>query len=64
MPLYEYVCPECEKRFERLVRSVAAPTDVRCPSCGSVKAERVFSSFATPSSGRADSSSAACGPVG
>src|SRR4029453_15626180 len=33
MPIYEYVCGECEEKFERLVRSWGEP--VSCPACAS-----------------------------
>lgn len=45
MPIYEYVCPDCETRFEQLQ---AAPStsekrgQVHCPKCGGKKAIRVF----------------------
>ena len=33
MPLYEYACPGCGLRFERLER-VSEPSPRACPSCG------------------------------
>jgi putative FmdB family regulatory protein len=45
MPIYEYRCSECDKAFERLVRS---DTQVRCPACESAKVERVLSVTARP----------------
>ena len=32
MPIYEYVCMECESHFEELVRS--SDQAVMCPECG------------------------------
>jgi len=33
MPLYEYFCPDCQKRFE-LLRSVSqADSEAVCPTC-------------------------------
>jgi len=32
MPLFEYVCPSCDERFELLIRGSEKP---RCPDCGS-----------------------------
>jgi putative FmdB family regulatory protein len=45
MPVYEYVCRDCEKTFE-IVRpmSEAGTGDVKCPSCGSTRADRIWSS--------------------
>ncbi|MEI6779002.1 MAG: zinc ribbon domain-containing protein [Chloroflexales bacterium] len=65
MPLYEYQCPECHNRFDRLVRSSEAPPTIVCPTCGGEKSERILSLFAAgPRSGSSASSAPACGPVG
>jgi putative FmdB family regulatory protein len=44
MPIYEYVCGECEERFEKLVRAWGEV--VACPSCRSEDVEKQLSSFA------------------
>jgi putative FmdB family regulatory protein len=45
VPIYEYKCRDCDKGFE-VSRSMfdTASGDVKCPSCGSTHAERVYSS--------------------
>jgi putative FmdB family regulatory protein len=43
MPLYVYVCPRCQHRFEELVFGAE---EVRCPECRSADAERQLSTFA------------------
>ena len=43
MPIYEYVCMECESHFEELVRG---EEQVACPDCAATKVSRQFSSFA------------------
>ncbi len=43
MPIYEYVCMECESHFEELVRGDETP---RCPDCGAKKVSRQLSVFA------------------
>ncbi len=66
MPIYEYQCPTCKGRFEKLVRSSSASTDVACPTCGAPGARRLISAFASIGL-RADSggsSSASCAPSG
>ena len=40
MPIYEYICRNCEAQFETLVRGGDAPV---CGSCGSADLERIFS---------------------
>ena len=42
MPLYEYKCVKCGRRFER-IEKLSAPTTQKCPKCGK-KAERQLSS--------------------
>ncbi len=39
MPLYEYECPRCEHRFEK-IEKVTAPHRQKCPKCGAL-AERL-----------------------
>ena len=45
MPIYEYKCRDCEKGFE-VSRSMSevGSGEVKCPSCGSTDADRVYSS--------------------
>jgi putative FmdB family regulatory protein len=40
MPIYEYICRNCQAQFETLVRGGDAPV---CVSCGSADLERIFS---------------------
>ncbi|MBI3098543.1 MAG: zinc ribbon domain-containing protein [Planctomycetes bacterium] len=44
MPLYEYMCPSCEKPFEALV--AGDRSGVKCPVCGSGRVVKQFSAFA------------------
>ncbi len=48
MPIYEYYCPTCEKRFEELVRD-KKPAVIHCPECGTNDVNRLISLFATSS---------------
>jgi putative FmdB family regulatory protein len=41
VPTYEYKCPKCGTRFERL-QKITAPPGAPCPKCGA-KAERLIS---------------------
>ncbi len=43
MPIYEYVCMECESHFEELVRNDEEPD---CPDCTSENVRRQLSVFA------------------
>ena len=44
MPIYEYICDQCEHAFEKRVAS--SQTRVRCPECESARVTRQFSTFA------------------
>ena len=44
VPIYEYVCMECESHFEELVRN--ADQQVTCPDCSAEKVVKQFSVFA------------------
>ncbi len=60
MPIYEYICPECDCKFE-LLRSVSKSNEsASCPKCkGSAK--RVFSRFASFSKGNGGESTPVAG---
>jgi len=46
MPLYEYRCAQCGRRFEVLQRVGADHDGVACPQCGSVEVSKQLSTFA------------------
>jgi putative FmdB family regulatory protein len=39
MPMYDYTCGRCERRFEAIV-SASTMNDVRCPGCGAAEVHR------------------------
>lgn len=45
MPLFEYFCSACQKKFEQIVSSSDLDAG-RCPGCGSQKARKLISRFA------------------
>lgn len=45
MPIYEYICDECDTRFERIV--INKQQEISCPKCASKKASIQLSVFAT-----------------
>jgi putative FmdB family regulatory protein len=49
MPLYEYVCDDCKRGFEKLVRTWSE--SVTCPECDSTAVEKQLSSFAVQGGG-------------
>ena len=49
MPIYEYVCNDCQSRYEKLVMSNGSA--IACPKCGSKKHTLQFSTFSTAGNG-------------
>src|SRR4029453_18976535 len=47
MPIYEFRCGECRKKFEKIVLLGNVPKSAECPKCGKKGAERLESRFAT-----------------
>ena len=45
MPIFEYVCNDCNKKFEVLVKSSKA-NNIKCVSCNSESVKKKLSSFA------------------
>jgi putative FmdB family regulatory protein len=49
MPIYEYLCRRCDRRFEKLVRRWGEA--VTCPSCLGAAVDKQISTFAVASAG-------------
>lgn len=63
MPLYEYRCEECEHRFEILQRLGDGAEGLTCPSCGTERLAKMFSTFAASATQTSTAApSAGCGP--
>jgi putative FmdB family regulatory protein len=64
MPIFEYVCQDCGKDFERIVPRHDSTTD--CPHCHSERLEKQLSVFAVSGGGESDSAFEApgCGRCG
>lgn len=57
MPMFDFECCECKKRFEEIV---SAGSHVVCPECGSDELAKLWSPFAV---GRGGSSTPRCAPA-
>jgi len=55
MPIYEYICDDCETRFEKIV--INKQQEISCPKCAGKKATIQLSVFAT-SNGSSNGASA------
>ncbi|HPR21192.1 MAG TPA: zinc ribbon domain-containing protein [Candidatus Sabulitectum sp.] len=50
MPIYEYLCDDCNTIFQFLMRGDRKEGELECPKCGRGGLKRVMSSFSTTSS--------------
>jgi putative FmdB family regulatory protein len=57
MPIYEYVCENCGKQFEFLLRGQERPS---CPECGHTRLTRNFSAPAAHTGGSSSSAGESC----
>ena len=61
MPLFEYTCQSCDRRFEHLTRADNVPT---CPACNGQALTKHLSTFAVGANGATDRDFSAPGPCG
>jgi len=62
MPIFEYLCKDCGRPFEKIVPRY--DSDVECVHCSSAKVEKQLSVFAVAGSSREASSEPGCGRCG
>jgi putative FmdB family regulatory protein len=51
MPLFEFVCSDCDQPFEELVMSSSSIGQVTCPACSSSHVKKQISTFASKVAG-------------
>ncbi|WP_447980367.1 FmdB family zinc ribbon protein [Candidatus Nitrospira bockiana] len=62
MPIFEYICQDCQHRFELLVQGSTVP---ECPACKATRLQKQFSPFGVGATGGWPSpGSGACGTCG
>lgn len=61
MPLFEFVCPRCQHRFEDLVKAEETPA---CPKCQQAGAVRQLSAHQVGRAGVEAAPAAGCGRCG
>lgn len=61
MPIFEYICKECDHQFEALVYGSEKAS---CPKCQSKKLKPQLSVFAVSAKGSSSASRPAAGPCG
>ncbi|MFA5863602.1 MAG: zinc ribbon domain-containing protein [Phycisphaerae bacterium] len=67
MPIYEYVCEKCGKKFELLKSKMVKNSREKCPACGAIAKQQlscfgVGSSSANLSAGESMCADAGCQP--
>jgi len=62
MPIYEYLCDDCDTRFEKIV--INKQQEIACPKCAGKKATIQLSVFATANGANAKSSTPSSGGGG
>jgi len=60
MPIYEYQCTQCEKKFEVRQSFGEDGTKLNCPKCHAPNPKRLFSSFFSPGSSTGELSESSC----
>ena len=61
MPIYEYICKDCDRLFEKLVYRPTPAGDICCPQCGTRDVEQQVSTFAVSGTVKKVSGGAGCG---
>ena len=46
MPIYEFICQDCQRESSFLIRDVSVSTSLKCSYCGGTNLSRAVSSFA------------------
>lgn len=60
MPVYEYKCNDCGKKYEIFHKSTTNLGDIECPNCNSRNYKKLLSSFSASSESNSYDSSAGC----
>jgi len=58
MPVYEYLCKNCNKKYEVFHKSLKNQDEVSCPDCKSFENKKLLSSFQASISNTPDNSCA------
>ncbi|MGK9476878.1 FmdB family zinc ribbon protein [Melioribacter sp. OK-6-Me] len=60
MPVYEYKCNDCGKKYEIYHKSINKLSDIECPSCKSRNYKKLLSSFSTSNESDSYETSTGC----
>ena len=62
MPIYEYICLKCNKKFTLLQSMYPADNNTECPKCSSREVKKVISSFSCTTGSKNSASSSVPAP--
>ena len=62
MPIYEYLCNQCNERFEVRQPIGADGSQLSCPKCGAEKPRKLISTFSSIGSGGTFGIGESCSP--
>jgi putative FmdB family regulatory protein len=51
MPIYEYLCQDCGKKFEGRGSEATETSELECPGCGQKHLQQEYSTFAAHANG-------------
>ena len=61
MPIYTYICKDCNKKFDMLVGVTLEKKELKCEKCNSTNIQRILSSFSVGGSNSSKSPSCPTG---
>ncbi|MBE7446522.1 MAG: zinc ribbon domain-containing protein [Planctomycetia bacterium] len=61
MPIYDFLCNQCNTKFDEYFRSASERKKLFCPSCQSDNLQKIFSVFGMSVGGSGGSGSGGCG---
>lgn len=61
MPIYEFRCAGCGRRFEKLCPMGESGENLKCPDCGAPSPKRVMSAFSASGADGGKGSGSGCG---
>jgi len=64
MPIYEYLCTDCNHLFQKLQAVSAGSEGIRCPKCDGSRVERQLSTFASAPTSSGPVGAGGCAPSG
>jgi len=64
MPIYSYVCKDCDEKFDLLIGVTSEKTELKCGKCSSKNIEKLLGSFSVGASGNNAGSSGLSCPTG